>query len=165
MTQANPELRWIADGREHVLAYGESRIRVSVQDEAGKIDINAAPDALLHGLLRSVGVDGVSASRLVDASEPSRQVRTGYGGDHRRELLRRNHDGRKKKGPERVKPRPSRVWRLTPYRLRFRDRDGGLAEAREGERVREAIEHEGPLPDLRGPVRIWADLRRRRCAC
>jgi general secretion pathway protein K len=67
LTQVSPELRWIADGREHVLAYGESRIRVSVQDEAGKIDINQAPDELLDGLFRSVGVDFDSASRLVDA--------------------------------------------------------------------------------------------------
>jgi general secretion pathway protein K len=67
MTRADQALRWIADGREHVMAYGESRILIRVQDEAGKVDINVAPDELLDGLFRSVGVDGVSASRLVDA--------------------------------------------------------------------------------------------------
>jgi general secretion pathway protein K len=67
MTRIDREPRWIADGREYVLAYGESRIQVSVQDEAGKIDINDAPDELLYGLFRSVGLDGVSASQLVDA--------------------------------------------------------------------------------------------------
>jgi len=65
MTQMDQERRWIADGREHVLAYGEDRIQVSVQDEAGKIDLNAAPDELLEGVLRAVGMEG--AGRLVDA--------------------------------------------------------------------------------------------------
>lgn len=67
MTQLDRDLRWIADGREHILAYGQDRIQVRVQDEAGKIDINSAPDELLEGLFRSVGVDGGLANRLVDA--------------------------------------------------------------------------------------------------
>ena len=67
MTQMDQERRWIADGRAHVLAYGEDRIQVSVQDEAGKIDLNAAPDELLEGVLRAVGVEAASARRLVDA--------------------------------------------------------------------------------------------------
>jgi general secretion pathway protein K len=67
MTQVDPEQRWPADGRERVLTYGENLIRVRVQDEAGKIDINAAPDEMLEGLFRTVGVDAASASRLVDA--------------------------------------------------------------------------------------------------
>jgi hypothetical protein len=48
-------------------------------------------------------------------------------------------------GPEPVKPRPSRVWPLTPYRLRVRcgDRDVGRREVLEGERVREGIERDG----------------------
>jgi general secretion pathway protein K len=66
MTQTDPERRWLADGREHVLTYGRDLIRVSVQDEAGKIDINTAPDELLDGLFRTVGVDPASAIRLVD---------------------------------------------------------------------------------------------------
>ena len=65
-------------------------------------------------------------------------------------------------GPEPVKPRPSRVWPLTPYRLRGGDRDVGGAEARKGERVLEGIDHEGPRPDLGYPLRIRADLRRRK---
>ena len=67
MTQVDLEQRWPADGREHVLTYGENLIRVRVQDEAGKIDINAAPDEMLEGLFRTVGVDAAPASRLVDA--------------------------------------------------------------------------------------------------
>jgi hypothetical protein len=69
-------------------------------------------------------------------------------------------------GPEPVKPRPSRVWPLTPYRLRVccGDRDVGLVEALEGERVREVHERDGPPPDRGRPVRIRADLRRRKWA-
>jgi hypothetical protein len=74
------------------------------------------------------------------------------------------HDCRKKKGPEPVKPRPSRVWRLTPYRLRCGDRDVGRAEAHKGERVREGIQRDGPPTDRGLPVRIRADLRRRKWA-
>ena len=66
MTQVAPPLRWVADGREHIFVYGPDQIRVSVQDEGGKIDINTAPDDLLYGLFRAIGLDSSHATRLVD---------------------------------------------------------------------------------------------------
>ena len=45
----NPATQWHADGEVHEFAYGGGRIRVTLQDEGGKIDINAAPDELLSG--------------------------------------------------------------------------------------------------------------------
>ena len=45
----------------------EGSIEVDIQDEAGKIDLNTAPNALLAGLFRSVGVAEDKARNLVDA--------------------------------------------------------------------------------------------------
>lgn len=45
----------------------EGSIEVDIQDEAGRIDLNTAPNALLAGLFRSVGVLEDKAKSLVDA--------------------------------------------------------------------------------------------------
>lgn len=60
-----PATRWTADGKDHALAYGGGTIRVSVQDEAGKIDLNYAPAAMLAGLFQTQGsedVDGLTSA-------------------------------------------------------------------------------------------------------
>ena len=44
-----------------------AKLRISVTDETGKIDINAAPGILLNSLLKSVGVDEDRAERVADA--------------------------------------------------------------------------------------------------
>lgn len=59
---------WPADGRWHEWTEADgTEIRVAVRDAAGKIDLNTASDALLVGLLQSVGVESVRAVQLVDA--------------------------------------------------------------------------------------------------
>ena len=55
------EKAWRLDGEQHNLAYGDGAIRVSVQDEGGKIDLNLAPPALLAGLFRTLGIEGGEA--------------------------------------------------------------------------------------------------------
>ena len=53
------------NGKDHALAYGGGTIRVSVQDEAGKIDLNYAPAAMLAGLFQTQGsedVDGLTSA-------------------------------------------------------------------------------------------------------
>ena len=40
---------------------------MSIQDEDGKIDLNAAPDELLRGLFVSAGLDEDAGAALVDA--------------------------------------------------------------------------------------------------
>jgi general secretion pathway protein K len=50
------EQAWGIDGETHHLAYGDGTIRVSVQDEGGKIDVNVAPPVLLTGLFRALGI-------------------------------------------------------------------------------------------------------------
>ncbi len=56
-----------ADGTPYQVNFGDAEIIISVQDEGGKIDLNHAPDELLHGLFVSVGVESREADALVDA--------------------------------------------------------------------------------------------------
>src|SRR4029077_8905250 len=44
-----------------------STVHISVQDEASKIDLNQAPEALLAVLFESVGIDPDKAQSLADA--------------------------------------------------------------------------------------------------
>ena len=58
---------WRTDGTVTVWPFGGGRVWVSIQDEDGKIDLNAAPDALLRGLFVSAGLDEDASAALVDA--------------------------------------------------------------------------------------------------
>ncbi len=58
---------WRVDDTVYAWAYGGGEIRVSVQDEGGKIDLNAGQDALLRILFQSLGLDDRESAALVDA--------------------------------------------------------------------------------------------------
>jgi len=59
---------WLPDGRPHAWEEGGVRIRVVVLDEAARINLNTASDAVLGNLLRTTGgLSADEASRLVDA--------------------------------------------------------------------------------------------------
>jgi len=59
---------WLPDGTPHVWQDGEASITASAVDESAKIDLNAALEPLLKGLLQNVGgLDAEAAQRLVDA--------------------------------------------------------------------------------------------------
>ena len=61
---------WAADGLVHAWDEDGMRVTASAVDESGKIDLNAAPDALLNSLLQTAGqVDADTAARLVDVIE------------------------------------------------------------------------------------------------
>lgn len=64
---SNDAERWMADGRERRFNLDDAEIRVVIRDETAKIDLNAASDALLKGLLLSVGVDEDRTNQIVDA--------------------------------------------------------------------------------------------------
>src|SRR5215469_16836529 len=66
---------------------------------------------------------------------------------------------RREEGPG-LGPGPPWMAGDPPAGLGAGDRDVGRAEAREGERVGEAVKHQGPRPDLGCPVRVRADLWR-----
>lgn len=58
---------WRADRSLHELALGDAVVRIAVSDESGKIDLNAAQDRLLDGLLKTVGVADWERPNIVDA--------------------------------------------------------------------------------------------------
>lgn len=61
------EQRWPADGTVYAWRFGGGEIIISIRDETGKIDLNAAGDELLKGLFLSVGLEEPEAAALVDA--------------------------------------------------------------------------------------------------
>jgi general secretion pathway protein K len=60
-------LRWQASGHVYTFVLEGATLRVSLEDEAGKIDLNMAPDALLRGLFKSVGLSDADSDSLLDA--------------------------------------------------------------------------------------------------
>lgn len=58
---------WQPDGAAHELAIGDAVVRVTMIDETGKIDLNAAQEGLLNGLLRTVELEDWERRRIVDA--------------------------------------------------------------------------------------------------
>ncbi len=59
--------RWRADGTPHELLLADGSIEVSIQDASGLVDINAASEELLRGLIGIVGPGGEQGSALADA--------------------------------------------------------------------------------------------------
>jgi general secretion pathway protein K len=59
---------WQADTVVHYWDDGDAHVAANAIDESGKIDLNAASDALLKGLFQSAGgLDADAAQRIVDA--------------------------------------------------------------------------------------------------
>ena len=58
--------RWRTDGVAHAFNFDGTSLRISIQDELGRIDLNHADGSLLIGLFKSAGLDMQSASKLVD---------------------------------------------------------------------------------------------------
>lgn len=59
--------RWQGNGVAHELLLDGVTLRVTIQDESGKIDLNFASDALLKGLFISVGMSEEASAALLDA--------------------------------------------------------------------------------------------------
>jgi len=69
LRKQDPAERWIGDGRPYRFGYGDAEIEVSITDDSGKIDINAAannPD-LMTNLFVTRGVPLDKAQALSDA--------------------------------------------------------------------------------------------------
>ncbi|MBR1241922.1 general secretion pathway protein GspK [Bradyrhizobium sp. AUGA SZCCT0274] len=60
------ERRWRSDGATQSFEFNGTLIKVSIQDELGKIDLNQAEAPLLASLLRSNGLNPDAASSLAD---------------------------------------------------------------------------------------------------
>ena len=66
--------RWTGDGSAHDLNLVDGLLRVTIQDESGKIDLNTASEVLLVGLFRSVGVTQEAAVALADSVQDWRDA-------------------------------------------------------------------------------------------
>ncbi|QTN26115.1 general secretion pathway protein GspK [Rhodoferax sp. AJA081-3] len=66
--------RWVGDGAAHDLSLADGVLRVSIQDESGKIDLNTASELLLVGLFRSAGMTQESAVALADSVQDWRDT-------------------------------------------------------------------------------------------
>ena len=61
-----PERRWRVDGTPQEFTFGKVKMRITIQDELGRIDLNQADRGLLIGLFQSAGLGVVAASGVVD---------------------------------------------------------------------------------------------------
>ena len=66
LLEPRSDRRWRTDGGTQTFEFSGTPIRVSIQDELGKIDLNQAELPLLVSLLRSAGMDSDSAGALAD---------------------------------------------------------------------------------------------------
>src|SRR5579872_717235 len=58
--------RWRVDGTSQLFSFAGYTMRVSVQDELGRFDINLVDDAVLRQLLRQVGANEATSEILTD---------------------------------------------------------------------------------------------------
>lgn len=63
----DPDQPWAADGRERVVLIADASVTVRIDNQAGKVSPNLAEPDLLRVLLRRLGTDTQTASRLSDA--------------------------------------------------------------------------------------------------
>jgi general secretion pathway protein K len=63
----SPATQWLGASEIHNLRFASGTIRVAVQDEYGKIDLNVAPPELLAGLFRALALSETESDRLVAA--------------------------------------------------------------------------------------------------
>ena len=67
MLDPDPERRWEADGRDYRFAFDGAQVEISVRDELGKIDLNAAGHDLLAAFFVALGEPREAAVRLAGA--------------------------------------------------------------------------------------------------
>ena len=63
----DPAQRWSPDGRGYAFEFDGAQLEVSVRDETGKVDLNAAAPDLLAALMRTQGEPAESAGQLAGA--------------------------------------------------------------------------------------------------
>ncbi len=63
----DPTNPWPTDGSVRELRTAQGIVRITVREETGRIDLNAAPPELLDGLLATEGIEESARAALVDA--------------------------------------------------------------------------------------------------
>ncbi len=61
------ENKWVPDGREYSMQFEGTEIQISLEDETGKVDINAADITVLKKIFELAGVEMQQAIELADA--------------------------------------------------------------------------------------------------
>ncbi len=56
--------RWVGDGRSYPFDFDGATVSVTVTDEGGKVDLNAASPEVLQALFRAAGLDAAAAGKL-----------------------------------------------------------------------------------------------------
>jgi general secretion pathway protein K len=67
LLEPRPEDRWRADNFDYTFPLADGEVAIAIQDEAGKVDLNRAPDALLREMFLAVGIGGRETDGLVRA--------------------------------------------------------------------------------------------------
>jgi general secretion pathway protein K len=65
LLDTQPDRRWRTDGIAQAFNFDGASLKISIQDELGRIDLNHADGSLLIGLFKSIGLDAQAASKLV----------------------------------------------------------------------------------------------------
>jgi general secretion pathway protein K len=73
LNDPQPARRWVADGRPYRWRFGDGEVAISVVDESGKINLNAAPREALESAFRSAGAGDALSGDLADAVLDRRQ--------------------------------------------------------------------------------------------
>jgi len=63
----NKEQRWRASGHIYPVRFNEADIRIKIQSESGKIDINKANEKLLTGMMAQTDADAIQQQSIVNA--------------------------------------------------------------------------------------------------
>ncbi|MFZ0255354.1 MAG: hypothetical protein WAN46_06865 [Gammaproteobacteria bacterium] len=76
---ASEDAQWKRDGTLYQVPFGEGELRIALISEASKIDLNAAADELIHGLLLTFAEKSVAvavANAILDWRDPDHDPRT-----------------------------------------------------------------------------------------
>lgn len=69
----DPQQRWIADGRAYQFTYDDAKVNLTIVDEDGKVDLNAASADVLSGLFKAAGANDDQAGKLSAAVQDWRR--------------------------------------------------------------------------------------------
>ena len=70
------DLRWLGDGRVYEVDFEGAKVSIEIQDETGKVDLNAADDVMLTALFASAGLPDADAKQLAGAVQDWRDPDT-----------------------------------------------------------------------------------------
>ncbi len=74
LLQTDPRARWRADGTPYPMRFAGGDIRIRIEDEDGKIDLNLGPTELLAGLCGELGIDDATCAALVEGVAERRRA-------------------------------------------------------------------------------------------